>query len=331
MRSEGTLLLRRSDVETLLTLSDCIEAVERVFRLHGEGKIPASKILGVQAPDGGLHVKAAFLPDEKSYLVAKLNTNYPGNQARFDLPTIQGVILLSDAENGSPLALIDSIDITIKRTAAATAVAAKFLARQDSSVVTICGCGVQARNQLRAICSVLALKTVYAFDLDENAAATFANERSRELKILVQPVRDVPDAVSRSDVIITCTPSREYFVHKENVGGGTFIAAVGADDAHKQEIDPALMASAKVVADSLEQCCAIGDTHHAIAKRLMSKEDIYAELSEVVAGQKRGRVADNEIIVFDSTGVAMEDAVVATTVYQKAGASGIGTHFEFAA
>jgi alanine dehydrogenase len=331
VRPEGTLLLRRSDVETLFTLSDCIVAVERVFRLQGDGKIPTSEILGVKARDGGLHVKAAFLPDEKNYLVAKLNTNYPGNRAHFGLPTIQGVILISDADNGSPLALIDSIDITIKRTAAATAVAAKFLARKDSSVATICGCGVQGRNQLRAICSVVALKTVYAFDLDQDAAVTFANELSHELKIAIQAVRDVASAVSRSDVIITCTPSREFFVGKKDVHGGTFIAAVGADDAHKQEIDPALMASAKVVADSLEQCCTIGDTHHAIAKRLMSKEDIYAELAEVVAGEKRGRVSDNEIIVFDSTGVAIEDAVAAAAVYEKACTSGVGTHFEFAA
>lgn len=330
MSLEGTLLVRRSEVENLLPLADCIDAVERVFRLQGEGRIPASEILGIKARDGGLHVKAGFLPGAQNYLVAKLNTNFPDNNARFGLPTIQGVIFVADAETGSPLALLDSIDITIKRTAAATAVAMKYLARKDSATATICGCGVQGRAQLRAIDAVLPLKTVYAFDRDDAAKKAFSSELSHELKIDIEPVRDLPVAIRKSDVLVTCTPAREFFVQKRDVSAGTFIAAVGADDAHKQEIDPALMASAKVVADSLSQCCAIGDTQHAIAKGLMSDEDVYAELCEIVAGQKPGRVSPAEIIIFDSTGVAIEDAVAAAVVYEKARARKIGTRFKFA-
>src|SRR6266478_1964783 len=207
MQSEGTLLLRRSDVEQLLSLRDCIEAVEEIFRLQGHGKVPAAAILGVKAPAGGLHVKAGLLPGQKDYIVAKLNTNFPNNRARSGLPTIQGVIVIYNAENGCPLAILDSIDITIKRTAAASAVAAKKL------------------------------------------AAEFGNE----LEIEIEPVHDLPRAIQKSDICITCTTAFDFFVHRKDVSLGTFIAAVGADDAHKQEIDPALMASAKVVADSLEQ------------------------------------------------------------------------------
>ena len=141
MHAEETLLLQRSDVAELLSLEDCIGAVEKIFRLQGEGKVPAPGILGVKAKNGGLHVKAGLLPGEKSYVVAKLNTNFPDNGTRFGLPTIQGVIVLYDAENGCPLAVLDSIDVTIKRTAAASAVAAKYLARKNSSVGTVCGCG----------------------------------------------------------------------------------------------------------------------------------------------------------------------------------------------
>jgi ornithine cyclodeaminase/alanine dehydrogenase-like protein (mu-crystallin family) len=118
-------------------------------------------------------------------------------------------------------------------------------------------------------------------------------------------------------------------VRQEDVAPGTFIAAVGADDVHKQEIEPALMATGKVVADHLEQCCTIGDTHHAIAAGLMRKTDVYAELSEVVAGRKRGRASASEIIIFDSTGVAIEDAVAAVAVYEKACETGAGSRFEF--
>ena len=330
MQFEGTLLLRRSDIERLLSLRDCIDAVENVFRLLGEGKVPAPGILGVRALGGGLHVKAGLLPGDRNYLVAKLNANFPGNNAHFGLPTIQGMIVVFDAENGVPLAILDSIDITIKRTAAASAVAAKYLARKESSVATICGCGQQGRTQLRAVLLVLPLTKVYAFDVNERAAIDFRNELSPELKVDIEFVRDSASAIQKSDVCITCTTANESFVCKEDVRPGTFIAAVGADDEHKQEIDSALIASAKVVADSLEQSCSIGDVHHAIAKGLMRKEDVYAELCEIVAGQKTGRVADDEIIVFDSTGVAVEDAVAATAVYERALANGIGTDFDFA-
>jgi ornithine cyclodeaminase/alanine dehydrogenase-like protein (mu-crystallin family) len=331
MQTEGTLLLRRSDIKELLGLSECLHAVEQIFRLQGEGKLPEPGILGVKAPCGGLHVKAGLLPGDRNYLVAKLNANFPGNNAQFGLPTIQGLIAVFDAENGAPLAILDSIDITIKRTAAASAVAARYLARKESSVATICGCGQQGRAQLRAVLLVLPLTKVYAFDVNERAAIDFRNELSPELKVDIELVRDLASAIQKSDVCITCTTANESFVCKEDVRPGTFIAAVGADDEHKQEIDSALIASAKVVADSLEQSCAIGDVHHAIAKGLMRKEDVYAELCEIVAGQKIGRVANDEIIVFDSTGVAIEDAVASAAVYERALANGIGTDFDFAA
>src|SRR5439155_18341243 len=182
MQAEGTVLLRRSDVEKLLSLRDCINAVEEVFRLQGEGKIPSSEILGVKAPKGGLHVKAGLLPRGQTYIVAKLNTNFPGNRPQSDLPTIQGLIAIYNAENGVPLAILDSIDITIKRTAAASAVAAKYLARKASSVATICGCGQQGRAQLRAVLLVLPLTKIYAFDVNEHAAINFRNELLPELK-----------------------------------------------------------------------------------------------------------------------------------------------------
>jgi len=330
MQTESALLFNRSDVQELLSLAECIDAVEKVFHRQGEGKIPPSGILGIRTQTGGLHVKTACLSGAKKYIVAKLNTNFPQNYRRFRKPTIQGVIVLYDADNGRLLAVLDSMEITIRRTAAATAVAAKYLARQNSSVATICGCGEQARAQLRALCLILSLRKVYAFDIDSSASLGLAAQLSRELAIDIEAIRSLPGAIRSSDVVVTCTPATEFYVHKEDVAPGTFIAAVGADDSHKQEIDPALWSSVKVVADSLEQVCTIGDTHHAIAQRLIRKEDVYAELSEVVAGKKAGRFNETDIVVFDSTGVAIEDAAAATVVYEKALIAGIGNYFEFA-
>ena len=176
MKTDGTLLLHHSDIAQLLSLEECISAVEKIFRLQGEGKVPASQILGVHASHGGLHVKAGLLPGSKSYVVAKANTNFPGNGRQFGLPTIQGIIIIFDAENGCPRAILDSADVTIKRTAAASAVAAKYLARPNSSVATICGCGRQGRAHLRALRGVLPLEEIYAFDLDERAMQNLATK-----------------------------------------------------------------------------------------------------------------------------------------------------------
>ncbi|HEV2804660.1 MAG TPA: ornithine cyclodeaminase family protein [Chthoniobacterales bacterium] len=331
MRSEPARLLSRSEVACLLTMPECIGAVENMFRLLGEGKLPAPGILGIKTENGGLHIKAGLLPGVRDYIVAKLNTNFPQNRAAHDLPTIQGLILVCDGANGRPLAVMDSIDITIKRTAAATAVAAKYLARADSSIATICGCGQQAAAQLLAISAVLPLQKVYAFDLEHAAAENFADRFAKQLDVAIEATSDLRFALKASDVCVTCTPATKFFVRQEDVPDGLFIAAVGADDSHKQEIDPALMASAKVVADSLEQSCTIGDTHHAIAAGLMRREDVFAELSEIVAGLKAGRTDDDGIIVFDSTGIALEDAVAAVAVYEKACDNRTANQFDFAA
>jgi alanine dehydrogenase len=331
MKTNGTLLVDRSSVREFLGLRECIDMVEMVFRRQGEGKIPLSGILGVRAQNGALHVKAAGLTGAKNYIAVKLNTNFPQNYVRFGLPTIQGLIVLYDADDGRLLAVLDSTEITIKRTAAATAVAAKYLARKNSSVAGICGCGEQGRAHLRAFSLMFPLRKVYAFDIDPHASerlvAQFSGESRADIEFVGSPSRAIPHC----DIVIACTPSTEFYVHKKDVSPGTFIAAIGADDSHKQEIDPALLCSVKVVADSLQQVCSIGDTHHAITSSSMRKEDIYGELSEVVAGRKPGRTNDDEIIIFDSTGIAIEDAAAATLVYEKACETKNPSKFEFAA
>ncbi len=329
MAARGTLLLTRNDVAALLTLPDCVTAVERAFRLHGEGKAVPPGILGIHATGGGFHIKAGLLSGAANYFVAKTNANFPQNPKRFGLPTIQGVILLFDAEQGVPLAVMDSIEITILRTGAATAVAARHLARANSKVATICGCGNQGSVQLRALKQVLPIEAAFAFDLEEARADRFAEELSAELGIRVAATRAVGDALRESDVCVTCTPSRAAFVHARDVRPGTFIAGVGADSPEKQELDPALLKSSKVVADILEQCATIGDLHHAIEQGMMTRDQVYAELGEVVAGRMPGRASEREIIIFDSTGMALQDAAAAAAVYENAERKEIGDSIKF--
>ena len=324
------LLLRRSEVAALLTLDECIAAVEEAFRLRGLGRLPPSAILGVPVPGGGFHVKAALLPGPRSSFAAKVNGNFPDNPRRSGLPSIQGLIVLCDGENGRPLAVMDSIEITILRTGAATAVAAKYLARPASRVATICGCGNQGRVQLRAIARVLQLEGVFAFDADERRARELAEELSPELRLSIAPVTNLAQAVSRSDVCVTCTPSRAPLVRPEDVQPGTFIAAVGADSPEKQELEPAILASAKVVVDVLEQCAAIGELHHALDAGLMQRASVHAELAEVVSGSKPGRTSDQEVVIFDSTGTALQDVAAAVAVHEKAVRLGKGAAIDFA-
>jgi len=331
MKPAGTLLLRRSDVAGLLSLGDCIAAVEGAFRLQGEGKIAPPGILGLHVPNGGFHIKAAVMDSGRPYFAAKTNGNFPGNPERLALPAIQGTVSLCDAENGFPLALMDSMEITLLRTGAATAVAARHLARADSKVVTICGCGNQGRVQLRALKHVFPrLHRAYAFDLDSARARRFAAEMAAELGIAVELVQDVVQAAQASDICVTCTPSRQAYLHRDVIRPGTFVAGVGADNPAKSELSPSLLAASKVVVDSLQQCASIGDLHHAIEAGAMTAEDVYAELSQIVDGHKPGRTCDDEITVFDSTGVALQDVAAAIIVFERATAAQRGLVCDFA-
>ena len=318
MITSGTLVFTRSDVQHFLTLNDCIEAVEQAFRVYGEGKTLPPTMAGVHASEGGFHLKAGILLLARSYFAAKVNANFPNNRERFNLPTIQGVIVLCDAQNGRPLAVLDSMEITASRTAAATAVAAKYLARKDSRVATICGCGDQGRMQLQALAQVLKLQRAFAYDIAKERASEFAHEWSAKLGIPVQATKDLTHAIEQSDVCVTCTSSRQAFLTRQHIRAGTFIAAVGADNPEKQELEPDLMASAKIVVDILDQCASSGDLHHAIRAGAVSRSEVHAELGEVVAGKKPGRASQEEIIIFDSTGMALQDVAAAALVYQKA-------------
>jgi alanine dehydrogenase len=331
MDSQGTLLLNRSDVAALLTLGECIEAVEQAFKAHAEGRSLPPGVLGVHAKDGGFHIKAAGLELSRPYFAAKVNGNFMHNRERFGLPTIQGVIVLCDAENGAPLAVMDSMEITILRTGAATGVAAKYLARADATTATICGCGNQGRVSLRALAQVRRLDQVYVFDADAEQAARYVAEMSDELQLAVAVAGDLPEAFGKSDIIVTCTPSTQPLLYQNHVAPGTFIAAVGADNETKQELDGRLLASSKVIVDSLEQCAAIGDLKLALRQGLMTQAEVHAELGEVIAGHQPGRVTREEIIVFDSTGMALQDVAASAIVYEKALRAGQGIRYDFAA
>jgi ornithine cyclodeaminase/alanine dehydrogenase-like protein (mu-crystallin family) len=322
--ASDTVLLTRSDVYELLDMRSCITAVEEAFRADGNGDTLPSGMLGTHATHGGFHVKTAGVRGSADYYAAKVNANFPSNGARFGLPTIQGVLALFDADRGSLLALMDSMSVTAMRTAAATAVAARYLARPDSASVLVVGCGVQGRSQLRALRCVLPLTRIIAFDADSAALDRFVDDTTRETGIAIESAKDPRDAARQVDVIVTCTSSRTPILDRGDVSPGTFVAAVGADNEEKQEIAPTLLASSHVVVDSLEQCATIGDLHHAIAARAMRREDVFASLADVVVGKRAQAKTADRPIIFDSTGVALEDVAAARITYERARNAGRG-------
>ena len=193
-----------------------------------------------------------------------------------------------------------------------------------SNGVRGCDISVPFSRRTVALAGVFTMVRFVGLTAITDVAVLMANKMTKEIGIPIRPVTHIEQAAKQSDVIVTCTTSRQYFLKKEYVREGAFVAAVGADSHDKQELDPYLLASSKVVTDILEQCARIGDLHHAIRANVMSSESVYAQLHEIVSGIKPGRTSDEEIVIFDSTGTAIQDAASAAVAYQRAVDRGIG-------
>ena len=233
--------------------------------------------------------------------------------------------MLFDASDGRPLALMDSGSLTAIRTAAATAVAARSLAPADAGTLAIVGCGMQALHHTRAIGVVREITHVRAFDRDRAAAERFARSAKDELGVDVQVCDERRAATLGADIVVTLTSSRRAFLGEADVRAGAFVAGVGADSPDKSELDPALLANARIVVDDLDQCAEMGDLHHAIASGLVSRGDVAGALAEVAANPERYRPDEERVTVFDSTGIPIEDVVVAALAFERAEVAGIGS------
>jgi ornithine cyclodeaminase/alanine dehydrogenase-like protein (mu-crystallin family) len=324
-RPQPTLLLSSADLAALMRPADYLAAVESGFLALRDSRAASPPPMHIEARAGAFHAKAASLD---AYAALKLNGNFPDNP-RAGLPTIQGAILLCDAENGAVLAIMDSIEITLRRTAAATALAARQLAKPGATSVAICGCGAQAPAQLEALLDVLPLTHGFAWDVEPGRARAVAATASERFGLVLTPTSALREATRAADVIVTCTTARTPFLDVGDVAPGAFIAAVGADNPRKNEIAPSLMAAAAIVADVREQCAVMGDLRAAIAAGALTAEAVRGELADVLAGAC-GRESAEEIIIFDSTGTAVQDVASASLAYERARAAGRGVSFTLA-
>jgi alanine dehydrogenase len=306
------MLITSEQVLRHITMAQAIAAVEQAIARMAAGQIGTPVSLGVKVADGTFHVKAcaAAPADGAGIFVAKINANFPGN-AGTGRPTIQGAIAVFDTRHGELLAIVDSPSITALRTAATTAVAMRHLAPANASVATLIGCGMLGRFHLEAL-AACGLRRVHVHDAVPQRAQALALWAGDALGMHCEAVANMRVATLASQIVITCTPSQQPFLGRADVSPGTLVAAVGADNPSKREIEVDLFASARIVTDLTAQCLKDGELHHT------PHASVCAELTDLVAGRV-ARTQAGEIVIFDSTGLAVQDLALCELLV-KAGA-----------
>lgn len=320
------LVLNRGDVEAVLSMRGAIDVLERAFRELAEGKatVPTRLGLSIAEANGVFLAMPAYLTASGA-LGMKLVTSYPDNPGKYQLPTIQATVLYYDHHTGRPLALMEGAHITAVRTGAASGLATRYLARETSRVVGVIGSGVQAETQLEAVCCVRPVSKAKVYSPTPARAASFAAKMAGRLDIEVRAVDEARDAVEACDIVIAATSAKDPVVRGEWIDAGTHINGVGSHTPDARELDSDAVRKAKVVVDSLAAALQeAGDLLLPMAEGVITKEHIYAELGELVAGSKRGRTGQQEVTFFKSVGLAVEDVAVAQLVYERARSLGIG-------
>jgi alanine dehydrogenase len=258
----------------------------------------------------------------------KWNANFPENPRHGRL-AIMGKLLLNDPETGLELADMDATYITNYRTGAAGALAVRRLAREDAAHLGLVGAGEQARTQVEAILKVRPIRKITVYSRTSAHAATFRDELLKKYGLEVTAAATEKDAVAGQDIVVTTTPSTRPHLRREWVAPGTHINAVGADSPGKQELDPAILRTAKVVVDDLAQAREIGEINVPLSRGDFSLHRVYGTLGEIVAGKKPGRANPLEITVFDATGLAIQDLSLGWEILRLARELGLGEEMEF--
>jgi ornithine cyclodeaminase/alanine dehydrogenase-like protein (mu-crystallin family) len=321
------VLLSGHDLRRLLNPEVVIEALREAYAALADNRGDQGRSVGFTIEGGSIHVKSGLLPGSHLAFASKVNVNLPDNWKLRQLPTIQGVVVVSDAKDGRPLAIMESITLTGIRTAATAALAAGYGARKHSKRAAIIGCGAQAKYQLEAVKAVFPLETVRVFDIDGARAEAFARANSTS-RCSATPAPSVREAVRDVDICITCTTSKSPILTDDLDLRGCFVAAIGADKPEKHEIAPALMRRARILVDDIEACASGGDLNHALRAGAMSKDQVHAELADLAAGRKLGRMTEEELVVFDSSGSGVQDVAAAWVACREASRTGIGARFD---
>lgn len=325
-------LLDRSQFEALVGMAEAIEGVERAYRLFSRKEAGVFPVIVHQFEPGKreMDLKAGHLAGAGVYGMKMLG--WCSENAARDLPPLAGLIVVMDVDRQQPIGILDGTPVTFLRTGAAGAVGARAFARKDSRKALIVGAGNQGRAQLWGLSLAMpGLECVSICDIFDEQSSRFVSEQKErypEFRLQAVPFSALPQASAEADVIVTCTRSREFFVKREWVSPGTHINAIGADMPGKQELEPGLVASCKVFADSVAQVLAKGECQHAGKLGLVSEKNI-TEIGAVLEGMAPGRSDPFDVTLFDATGMAIQDLVVGAIALKRAEEEGVGTVVPF--
>ncbi|MHC1584950.1 MAG: alanine dehydrogenase [Candidatus Syntropharchaeia archaeon] len=315
-----TLVLSAEDVKELLVMRDVLHAVEEGFREYGENRASIVPKVYMELEKGDFRAMPGCAMGSAGI---KWVNVHPENPFKRNFPTVMGIIILNDPETGYPEAIMDGTTITKYRTGAAAGIASKYLAKRDSEILGLVGCGAQAYSQFEAIREIFDIDLVKVYDVSGERTESFVKAYpSYNIERC-----SVEDAV-RCDIVSTITPSRSPIVRRKWIENGTHINAMGADAKGKQELEPKILLEGKVVVDDIEQAVSCGEINVSISEGIFSADKIYATLGEIVSGRKKGREGD-EITIFDSTGLAIQDIVTARVVFERARKKGLGIEIDF--
>lgn len=312
-------LISEAELRRAVTLADAIPAMEEAFVTYSEKRATVPPVVQLDVPEnrGEIHIKAGHIHGASEYVI-KIAAGFYDNPAR-NLPVGSGLMMVFDSVTGFPLAmLLDNGFLTELRTAAAGAVAAKYMAIQNVDQVGIIGAGIQGRFQLEALACVRRFQRARVYDHHSANVAKYLADLQGKFEGRIEPASTPEEAARGSNVIITATPSRKPILLGEWIGPGTHITAMGSDSPDKQELDTSVLARAdRIIADSVAQCIIQGEIRHAVKVGILQETDVDGELGDVISGKVPGRLNDEEITICDLTGVGVQDAAIAKIAYQK--------------
>jgi alanine dehydrogenase len=325
-RNRKTLILSRTDMMGLVSPAEYVGCVEQAYRMHGEGRFymdPKGHIVLDKYP-GEWEAMPSYI-EEPEAAACKWVSIRERNRDKYDLPTVFSILIYTHPETGFPLAICDGSYHTVMRTGAAAAVSAKHMARKNSKRLAIVGAGHMASGTLATCNEVFKWDEVRVWSRTQKTLDRFhAEEQPKYKHLQILTSTDLERTVRGADVVVTVTPARGPLVMNEWIARGTHIAAVGADKAGDQELDPRIVQRARIFVDDIRQCRTDGEINVPLREGLIGEKDIAGEIGEVITGRKPGRTSDEEITLFDSTGIALQDSATVPLEYERALAAGVG-------
>ena len=324
--NKKTLILSRTDMMGLLTPAEYNDCVEHAYRIHGQGRYymdPKGHIVLDKYP-GEWEVMPSYI-EEPEAAACKWVSIRENNRRNFNLPTVTSILIYTHPETGFPLAICDGSYHTVMRTGSAAAVSAKWMARKNSKILAIVGSGHVAVGALATCNEIFKWQEVRVWSRTKNTLEAFVREEQPKYKnFTIQTSTDLKRVVEGADVVVTVTPARGMIVMNDWIAPGTHIAAIGADKEGDQELDPEILKRARIFVDDIRQCRNDGEINVPLRQGIIKEEHIAGEIGEVIIGRKVGRTSDEEITVFDSTGIALQETATVPLEYERAIAAGVG-------